>query len=92
MKNYKLMIAGWIRTEVERWFKDQTKDPYATNYLWYKEAKPGLNGELRIAPNKPSEEWVLARTERISRAWDIETIVYQLCQWCSNLPILDPND
>lgn len=92
MINYKRMIAQWVRKEVEKWFKAQCMTPGVAYYLWYKMSEPGKNGELRIEPNKPSEEWTLARSERISTAWTMDQAVYILSmEWCTNLPILDPN-
>lgn len=93
MKNYKAMIAEWVRVEVEKWFKSQCLNPTIPQYLWYKESSPGNNGELSISHEKPSKEWKLAHKDRISIAWTVDQAVYILSmQWCTNLPILDPND
>lgn len=93
MQDYKLMIAGWVRREVDGWFRIQGMDLTMSHFLWYKESKPGSNGKLKISAKRPSDDWLIAGDgEPMKIDWSVECAVYNLCNWCSNLPILDPSE
>ena len=71
------------------WFKDQCRNPYASFYLWYREARDGERISLPIvSTDAPNDDYKLATPERISGAMTKEQVGRKIADCMMRLPIL----
>lgn len=73
-----------IPQQVDRWFREQSLEPYAHFYLFI---KPAPDAELVIAQEAP-DGFELADSQRISPAWTRDEALDRINKWARRLPVL----
>ena len=80
-------IESLLAVAVEAWFSQQSRDPFAHFYLYFRPATDRRAGELLIATDAPVG-FELAHGERVSPARTREFVQHWLLPVVRRLPLL----
>ena len=72
------------------WLKKQTRNIFAALYLYYRPSSGTVPGDVVVAEDPPSPDFVLADPQRLSPAWTTEQINRHIYTVIRRLPILPP--
>ena len=77
-----------IDKQVSKWFMEQYQNLYADFYVYYRPAKGMEKGDVVIAEEPPTSEYV--KKEKMSIDWSVTVARQRLINICWKLPIV-PN-
>lgn len=94
--DYPERMWNWItklaQREADRWFREQSRNPWARFYLYYKPSTKTRPGDIRVAPHAPGPGWKLATGQALGRGtgrfWTREEALRWILKTIGTIPIL----